>query len=260
MICDTHTHYDDEAFAEDRDEILGKLKAEGIGKVVAVAAEPESIDRVLELVEQREGIYAAIGVHPDYAGRMDEEILEKMRDSVSGREPGTRPVAIGEIGLDYHWMVSPREVQREWFIKQAELAMELDLPVIIHSRDAAEDTMETVKSLVRKGDFRAVMHCYSYSPEQAGDYLDMGLYIGVGGVVTFKNAKKLVETVRLAPLERILLETDCPYLAPEPFRGKRNSSLYLPYVIERIAQIKDVDAKEVEAVTYENARRFFSLG
>ncbi|MBP5159620.1 MAG: TatD family hydrolase, partial [Lachnospiraceae bacterium] len=246
----------------------------------------ESIPKVLRLAADHEDVNAAVGGHPDNVGELDEESFAKLRTAAQqgiyeggsqegsedagaaeqeacGGGPSTvvcdraKVVAIGEIGLDHHWMVAPREVQKQWFVRQAELAMELGLPVIIHSRDAAEDTMETVRSLAKTGDFRAVMHCYSYSPEQAREYLDMGLYLGIGGVVTFKNARKLVETVKLAPLERLLTETDCPYLAPEPFRGKRNSSLYLPYVVEKIAQIKGIDREEVERVLYENALRFF---
>ena len=166
-------------------------------------------------------------------------------------------VAIGEIGLDYYYDNSPREVQKEWFKKQIELANELKLPIIIHDRDAHQDTFEIIKS-TKSPEIGCVLHCYSGNVELAIEYVKMGFYIGVGGVVTFKNAKKLKETVEAIPLERILLETDCPYMAPEPYRGKRNSSLYLTYVRDKIAEIKGVSPEEVEKITEENARRLFS--
>lgn len=168
-------------------------------------------------------------------------------------------LAVGEIGLDYYWDKEPgvQEAQRYWFRRQLELAKEANLPVIIHSRDAAEDTVEIMKEAYRDG-ISGVIHCYSYSKEIAKEYIKMGYYIGVGGVVTFKNAKKLVETVEEIPLDRILVETDCPYMAPEPHRGKRNSSLYLPHIIEKIAEIKGTTKEIVTQVTYDNAMRLFS--
>ena len=167
-------------------------------------------------------------------------------------------VAVGEIGLDYYWDKEARELQKDWFVRQLELARELDLPVNVHSREAAADTMEILKDYGRPG--KLLMHCYSYSPEMAEEYLKMGYYIGVGGVVTFKNAKKLKEVVKMLPLDRLLLETDCPYLAPEPNRGKRNSSLNLPFVAAAIGELKGVDADEVVRVTNQNAKKMYFEG
>ena len=166
-------------------------------------------------------------------------------------------VAIGEIGLDYYWDNEPHDVQKKWFIRQLDLAREMDLPIIIHSREAAADTMEIMKEHAQG--LQGVIHCYSYAREQAEEYVKMGLYIGIGGVVTFKNAKKLKEVAAVIPLERILLETDCPYLAPTPYRGKRNQSSYIQYVAEEIAQIKGITAEEVIAMTEENARKMYRL-
>ena len=166
-------------------------------------------------------------------------------------------VAVGEIGLDYYWDNESHEVQRKWFVRQLELAKELNLPVVIHSRDAAADTMYVMENYAK--DLEGVIHCYSYSKEMAEEYVRMGFYIGIGGVVTFKNSKKMKEVVGAVPLERILLETDCPYLAPEPFRGKRNQSSYLLYVAEQIAELKGISAEEVIATTEENARRMYRL-
>ena len=198
-------------------------------------------------------MYAAVGVHPDEVGALNEERLEEMRKLCE--DP--KVVAIGEIGLDYYWDKEAREEQRHWFIRQLELARKLGLPVLIHSREAAADTMEVMKGY-GKG-LKGVIHCYSYSAEMAKEYVKMGYYIGVGGVVTFKNARKLKETVREIPLTSIVLETDCPYLAPVPYRGKRNSSLYLPYVAEEIAALKQVSFEEVVSQTERNAKDLYGL-
>ena len=198
-------------------------------------------------------MYAAVGVHPDEVGALNEERLEEMRKLCE--DP--KVVAIGEIGLDYYWDKEAREEQRRWFVRQLELARKLGLPVLIHSREAAADTMEVMKEY-GKG-LKGVIHCYSYSAEMAKEYVKMGYYIGVGGVVTFKNARKLKETVREIPLTSIVLETDCPYLAPVPYRGKRNSSLYLPYVAEEIAALKQVSFEEVVSQTERNAKDLYGL-
>ena len=186
--------------------------------------------------------------------RQNEDTFLWLREQVKKE----KVVAVGEIGLDYYWDKEEevQKNQRIWFRRQLELAKESNLPVIIHSRDAAADTMEIMKEAHVQG-IKGVIHCFSYSKEQAQEYVKMGYYIGVGGVATFKNAKKLKEVIETIPLEKILLETDCPYMAPEPYRGKRNSSLYLPYVVEKIAGLKGVTAKEVEEVTYRNAEQLF---
>ena len=255
MIFDTHAHYDDDRFAPDRGELLSGMNENGIGRIINVGASFEGCKNSLALAQEHDFIYAALGVHPSDIADLTEESCEWIRQHLS--EP--KVVAVGEIGLDYYWDKEPevQARQREWFRYQLQLAKESALPVSIHSREAAADTMEIMKEAAADG-IPGVIHCYSYSKEQALEYIDMGYYIGVGGVVTFKNARKLKETVEAIPLERILLETDCPYMAPEPNRGKRNSSLYLTYVADAIAGLKGVTPEEVKTVTYENALRLFT--
>ena len=255
MIFETHAHYDDSRFDNDRDELLKGMEENGIGRIINCGASVDSAKMTIKLAQTYPNVYAAVGVHPSDIEEMDETFLDWMKEQATWE----KTVAIGEIGLDYYWHKEPeiQEQQRYWFKRQLALAKETDLPVIIHSRDAAADTMQMLKS-VQEWELKGVIHCYSYSKEMALEFVKMGYYIGVGGVVTFKNAKKLVETVETIPLERILLETDCPYLTPEPFRRKRNSSLYLPYVIEKIAEIKGISKEEVERVTEANARALFT--
>ncbi|PHU40574.1 hydrolase TatD [Pseudobutyrivibrio ruminis] len=256
MIFETHAHYDDEKFDGDRVELLSHLlKENNIGNIVNVGASFRACKDSLKLAESYENVYAAIGIHPEEIDEASDEVLEWLRENASN----PKVVAIGEIGLDYYWVKDPegRAKQRIWFDKQMNLAKEVNLPVVIHSRDAAEDTFNTIKSYNTQ-DVKGIVHCYSYSKELALEYVKMGWYIGVGGVVTFKNGKKLVETVEAIPLENIVLETDCPYMAPEPHRGSRNSSIYLKYVAEKIAQLKGVSVEEVERITYENALRIYS--
>ena len=255
MIFETHAHYDDRRFDDDREELLQKMEESGIGKIINSGASVDSTKKTVELAEKYPNVYAAVGVHPTDAEELNEAFLEWMKEKAAWE----KTVAIGEIGLDYYWEKEPevQANQRYWFKRQLELAKEVNLPVIVHSRDAAADTMQILKD-VKEWNLKGVIHCYSYSKEMALEFIKMGYYIGVGGVITFKNAKKLVETVEAIPLERILLETDCPYMAPEPFRGKRNSSLYLPYVVQKIAEIKGVSTEEVERVTEANARALFT--
>lgn len=254
MIFETHAHYDDASFDNDRDLLMQNLLSDKISAILNVGASIESTKRTIALAEKYDAVYAAVGVHPGEIGEWKEESLHWLREQA--RHP--KVVAIGEIGLDYHWEQDPaaRQKQRQCFAQQMELAKERRLPVIIHSRDAAEDTMQIMKS-VHADEIPGVVHCYSYSPELAAEFLKMGYYIGVGGVVTFKNAKKLKEVVRQVPLEKILLETDAPYMAPEPFRGKRNDSSLLVYVAEAIAELRGISKEEVERVTMENACRLF---
>ena len=255
MIFETHAHYDDSRFDEDRDVILGQMKDAGIERIINVGASIESTKTTLELAEKYDFVYAAAGVHPSDIAGLNEESFAWLKEQAAKE----KTAAIGEIGLDYYWDKEPsvQAAQRYWFGRQLKLAGETHLPVIIHSRDAGADTMQVMKEQHAE-EIPGVIHCYSYSKELALQFIKMGYYIGIGGVVTFKNARKLVETVEAIPLERILLETDCPYMAPEPFRGKRNSSLYLPYVVEKIAELKGVSKEEVECVTEENARRLFT--
>lgn len=253
MIFDTHAHYDDGQFDTDREELLGAMEAGGVGTIVDAGSTLESWDKILELTERYPFIYGAIGIHPDEAGTLDEAGMERMAKLLDG----DKIVAVGEIGLDYYWDKENHDVQKHWFIRQLDMAREKQMPVIIHSREAAVDTMDIMKQ--HASGMKAVIHCYSYSAEMAKEYVKMGYYIGVGGVVTFKNAKKLKQVVQEIPLERILLETDCPYLAPVPFRGKRNSSLNLPYVAEAIAELKGTTAEEVIQQTEKNARELYGL-
>lgn len=254
MIFDTHAHYDDEAFDADREELLAGLPAAGIGQVVNIASSVKSIDDCLALAHRFPHVYCALGIHPEHCADLTDALLEEIREKLSD----DKALAVGEIGLDYYWPQPDRELQRYWFAKQLRLANEVDLPVVVHSREAAADTMRIMKeNLADKAG--GVVHCYSYSADLAKEFVKMGFYIGIGGVVTFKNAKKIVEVAGEIPLERILLETDCPYLAPVPFRGKRNSSMYLPYVVARIAEIKGIAEEEVISVTESNARNMYRL-
>ncbi len=257
MIFDTHAHYDDDAFDEDREELLASMEAGGIGTIVNSCASIDGLDNTIALMEKYPFIYGAVGVHPDDAGEMTEEVLGK----VSRMADHEKAVAIGEIGLDYYWHKEKEEhlIQQKWFRAQMDLAREKKMPFIIHSREAAEDTLTIVKEYMQGGMYGGIIHCFSYSKEIAAEYLKMGLSLGIGGVVTFENAKKLKEVVKYAPLSQLVLETDCPYLAPKPNRGKRNSSLNLPYVARMIAELKGVTPEEVIAVTEENAKKIFGI-
>ena len=254
MIFESHAHYDDSKFDDDREELLSTMQENGIEKIINIGCSIENCKSTLGLTKQYPFVYGAMGIHPSDIGDLNEDTFLWLREQVKKE----KVVAVGEIGLDYYWDKEEevQKNQRIWFRRQLELAKENNLPVIIHSRDAAADTMEIMKEAYVQG-IKGVIHCFSYSKEQAQEYVKMGYYIGVGGVATFKNAKKLKEVIETIPLEKILLETDCPYMAPEPYRGKRNSSLYLPYVVEKIAGLKGVTAKEVEEVTYRNAEQLF---
>lgn len=253
MIFESHAHYDDSAFDEDRDSLLLSMRDNGIEYIVDVAAEYESIDVIYEMTQKYDFVYGTVGVHPSELEGINEACFEEMRKKALR----DKIVAIGEIGLDYYWEKeeNAKANQREWFIKQLQLAREVDKPVIIHSREAAADTLDIMKK--EASNLRGVVHCYSYSKELAKIYADMGYYFGIGGVLTYKNAKKLVEVVEYLPLELILLETDSPYLSPVPNRGKRNSSLNLPYVAEKIAEIKNIPYDTVVEVTASNAKKLF---
>lgn len=257
VIFETHAHYDDEAFAQDRENLLASMQEHGIGYIVNACASIESLKDTEELMEQYPFVYGAFGIHPDDAEKMTEETLEEIRQL--SRLP--KAVAIGEIGLDYYWHKEKKEheIQQKMFRAQMEIAREEKLPFMIHSRDAAEDTLNIVREYMQGGMYGGIIHCFSYSREIAAEYLNMGLYLGIGGVVTFKNAKKLKEVVQYAPLSQLVLETDCPYMAPEPNRGKRNSSLYLPYVVQAIAELKQVSPEEVIEVTRENTHRLLGI-
>lgn len=252
MIFDTHAHYDDDAFDEDRDAVLNLAFNSGISNIVNVCSTLESLRTTLALADRYPQMYAAAGIHPEELAPLNEDNFYLVREAC--RHP--KVVAVGEIGLDYYWDASERSVQKKWFVRQLDLAREIKKPVIVHSRDAAKDTLDTMKA-AHAEDIGGVIHCFSYTREMAREYLNMGYYIGIGGVVTFKNAKAIKEVVDYTPLDRIVLETDCPYLAPVPNRGKRNSSLNLPYVADAIAEIKGITAEEVIAQTEKNAHALY---
>lgn len=260
MIFESHAHYDDRQFDVDREKLLENLPLQNVGVIVNVGSDIRSSKESITLAHQYDYIYAAIGVHPDEVDTMKEADMEEL----SHMAKETKVVAIGEIGLDYFRKEGNayKSVQKEWFCRQLDLAKEIEKPVIIHSRDAAEDTIQILRDFRKENpqiENPGVIHCYSYSPELAKEYVAMGFYIGIGGVVTFKNAKKLVETVAQIPLERILVETDSPYLCPEPNRGKRNDSSQIRYVIDRIADIRGIAPEEVEKQTEMNARKMYRL-
>ena len=254
MIFESHAHYDDEAFDEDREELLASLREHGIDKVVNVGASLESCRITLDLMKKYPFIYGAMGVHPSETAELNEDNFAWLREQCAI----DKVVAVGEIGLDYHWKEPEPHVQKEWFERQLILARETGLPVIIHSRDAAKDTLDMMQ-VMRAGELSGVIHCYSYTKEMAREYLEMDYYFGIGGVITFQNSKKLKEAVEYIPLDRILLETDSPYLAPEPYRGKRKSSLNLPLVAQAVADLKGISYEKVVEVTQENAMRLFRI-
>lgn len=260
MIFESHAHYDDRQFDVDREKLLESLPFQNVGVIVNVGSDIRSSKESITLAHQYDYIYAAIGVHPDEVDTMKEADMEEL----SHMAKEDKVVAIGEIGLDYFRKEGNvyKSVQKEWFCRQLDLTKEIEKPVIIHSRDAAEDTIQILRDFRKENpqiENPGVIHCYSYSPELAKEYVAMGFYIGIGGVVTFKNAKKLVETVAQIPLERILVETDSPYLCPEPNRGKRNDSSQIRYVIDRIADIRGIAPEEVEKQTEMNARKMYRL-
>ena len=254
MIFETHAHYDDEAFDEDREALLGSMRENGIEYIVNIGADLKTTANTVALTEKYPFIYGAAGVHPDMTKELNEENFAWLEEQCRKE----RIVAVGEIGLDYYWDATPRDVQKEWFLRQMNLAKELNKPVVIHSREAAQDTFDMIKEH-HAGTTGGVIHCFSYSKEMAEAYVKLGYYIGIGGVVTFKNARKLKEAVEAIPLESILLETDSPYLAPVPYRGKRNCSLYIPHIAQEIAALKGVSYEEVVEVTNRNAKKLFGI-
>ncbi len=253
MIFDTHAHYEDRAFDADREALIQSLPVRGISPVVDVGSSLTTSREALALADRVGFFYAAVGLHPDAAEEASEDTIRELERLA--RDP--KAVAVGEIGLDYHWPDPPRDVQKRAFSMQLDMAARLRLPVIIHSRDAEKDTEDILRAWGVP--VNTVLHCYSYSVESALTFAGMGLYFGIGGALTFKKTKKLKEVVKRLPADRILLETDCPYMAPEPVRGTRNSSLNLPFVAQAVAQLRGTSAEEVIRVTAANARRFFHV-
>ena len=252
MLFDSHAHLNDEAFDQDRAELLETFRDAGVGLVMNAGCSLASSREGIALAEAYPWIYCSVGTHPDTADEVNEEVLEVYRQMCS--HPKVK--AIGEIGLDYYYETIHRDAQMRAFRMQMQLAEELDMPVIVHERDAHEDGMSIVKEFPK---VKGVFHCYSGSAEMARQLVDVGWYIGFTGVLTFKNARKAVETAASIPLERILLETDCPYMAPEPYRGKRNHPGYLPKMAEKLAQIRGIPVEDVIRVTTENAKRLYRI-
>ena len=250
-IFDTHSHYDDKQFDADRSELFQSLTENGVCGIVSCGCDIETTEFNKNLSEAYDFLYFAAGFHPECLEGSDIAELEKIKEYAQHK----KCVAIGEIGLDYHWMSSSKEKQKDFFISQIELAKELDLPVIVHDREAHGDTLDILKETKPKG----VVHCFSGSKEMANEIIRLGMYIGLNGVVTFKNARKSLEVVKEIPLERLVLETDCPYLAPEPMRGKRNNSSLIPYIAEKLANELDMDAQLLLDITSENAKRLYNL-
>ncbi len=250
-IFDTHSHYDDEKFNPDREMLLSNLQSQGVSNVVSCGCDIETTQFNFDLAQKYDFMYFAAGFHPEClegASLEDLEIIKKFAQN-------KKCVAIGEIGLDYHWMSSTKKVQKEFFTSQIELAAALDLPVIVHDREAHGDTLDILKATKPKG----VVHCFSGSKEMAREIIKLGMYIGLNGIVTFNNARKSLEVVRDIPLDRLVLETDCPYLAPVPHRGKRNDSSLIPFIAEKIATLLDMDAQELLNITNENAKKLYNL-
>lgn len=254
-IFDTHAHYDDRAFNEDREELIASLKEKGVEAVTNIAVTINSSKVAVEYTKKYDFFYGTVGVHPSDAYKEKLEDIDVLRKLALANE---KIVAIGEIGLDYHYDDTDKPMQKTWFEAQMDLARELKLPIVVHSRDAAKDTLDIMRAS-KASDIGGVVHCYSYSKEQARDYLNMGYYFGIGGVLTFKNAKAIKEVVDYVPLDHIVLETDSPYLSPDPFRSKRNDSSRLPYVAAAIADIKQVPVEQVYEETWNNAHKLYRI-
>ena len=253
MIFDSHAHYDDESFNEDRENVIKEIRENGVINVLNCGASMEGARDSFKLANKYDFFYAAVGIHPENAYELTEENYEEIKEMT--KNPKVR--AIGEIGLDYYWKENPpREKQKEVFRKQMELAKELNMPVVIHDRDAHGDTLEIMKEFT---EVKGVVHCFSGSVEFARECLKLGYYIGFTGVVTFKNSKKIVEVAKEVPLDRMLVETDAPYMAPTPNRGKRNRSDYIKFIIEKIAKVKELSVEEVSNATIENAKNLLKI-
>lgn len=252
MLFDSHSHMDDNRFKYDRDEILNEIRAGGVSGIVNVGADIHSSHTSTVLAKKYDFIYASVGVHPDETGDMTEASIDELR-RLAGLP---KVVAIGETGLDYHNMGASVETQKKWFVRQLRLAKELNLPVIIHNRDAHKECLDILK---REEISRGVMHCFSGSAEMAAEVVKMGLYVSFAGVITYKNARVAAEALRAVPMERVLIETDSPYLSPEPFRGQRNHSGNVRLVAEKAALLRGLDFAEVARITADNARRLFGI-
>lgn len=256
MIFDTHTHFDDSRYDDDRDEVIVNCRNRNVGLILNVGAELRGCYDSIELAKKYNFVYAAVGIHPHDTEEMDDTVIRTLKELTKYE----KVVAIGEIGLDYYYDHSPREIQKYWFGKQLQLAASLDLPVLIHDRDAHEDIMTHLQEYVRlTKEPKGVIHCYSGSAEMAKQLVRMGFHIAFGGALTFKNAKKSHEAIKAVPLDRLLLETDSPYLSPEPYRGKRNDSSNIKYVAQKAGELLGLSGEEVEELTYRNGRNLFKI-
>ena len=250
-IFDTHSHYDDKRFSPDREDLLKSLQSQGVSLAVSCGCDIETTQFNFDLAQEYDFMYFAACFHPEClegASLDDLRIIEKFAKN-------KKCVAIGEIGLDYHWMSSSKQVQQDFFEAQIDLAKKMDLPVIVHDREAHGDTLDILKNTKPKG----VVHCFSGSKEMAREIIKLGMYIGLNGVVTFSNARKSLEVVKEIPLDRLVLETDCPYLAPVPFRGKRNDSSLIPHIAEKIGSVLNMDTQELLNITAENGKRLYNI-
>lgn len=256
MIFDTHAHYDDEQFDQDRDEVIQRVHTQNVGNILNVGIDIETSKNSIELARKYDFVYSAVGIHPHEVEKAPENYIEILEELINKNKD--KVVAIGEIGLDYYYDFAPRDLQKKFFIEQMELAKKYNLPVAIHDRDAHKDTLDILKE-ENVSENSGILHCFSGSMEMANEVLKNGMYIGIGGVVTFKKSKKIVDIVKNIPMDRLVVETDLPYLTPEPFRGKRNESSYIKYVIDKIAQIKNMEPQEVEDITTKNAKRLLGI-
>lgn len=254
MLFDSHAHYNDERFLGDRDEVLASMPENNVGLIMNSCSSLDEIPEIFEICEKFPFVYASVGIHPHEV----ENVVESDMDTLKEYAKNPKVKAIGEIGLDYYYDFSPRDIQKKWFARQVEVAKEIKLPVIIHDRDAHKDCMDILRDH-NVSEVGGVFHCYAGSVEMAREILDWGMYIAFGGSLTFKNSVRPVEVAKYVPLDRIVIETDCPYLTPVPHRGKRNSSLYIHYVAEKLAEIRGMSVKEIEDITYENAKRCFGM-
>jgi TatD DNase family protein len=254
MLFDTHAHFNDKRFKEDRDEVINKAYESGVSYILNVSYNIPSLEHSVSLSKRYSYIYAAVGIHPHYSKEMNDEVLDKVRSLTQNK----KVVAIGEIGLDYYRDLSPKEIQKKWFIKQIDLAKEIKLPIIVHIRDANEDAVKLLKDQNAR-EVGGIIHSFSGDINMAKEVMNNNFYISVGGPVTYRNAGRLVDVVKYVPEDRLLIETDCPYLTPEPFRGRRNDSSLVRLVAEKIASIKDKTFDEIAEITTNNAKRLFQI-
>lgn len=254
MLFDSHAHYDDKKFDTDRNSLLASMPENNVGLIMNACSSADDIKTITEICESFSYVYGAVGVHPSDCKSFSDKDIQCIRNAAKH----SKIKAIGEIGLDYYYDDVPREKQKECFISQIEIAKELKMPIIVHDRDAHADTVDILKQCGAEA-VGGVIHCFSGSCDMAKSVLDMGFYIAFGGTLTFKNARKSVEAAQYAPIDRILLETDSPYLAPEPLRGKRNDSTLMHYVAERLAEIKGIDVSQIERITFDNAKKCFNI-